>query len=168
MKITRAVDDSPYLQPVVDSNVKRRWPENSDTAHKSQTAAALTNATKKVTIDPRLDFLREFGSSSLSYSSLQDGMEYFLAPNYGYIAYSPIKDDIERALCLADPICSKENLEPLITMFLEKHKGAIFLHVTKETAVVLSKLGYLVNEVGVETVMRRSEVHCFRRRQGVS
>jgi lysylphosphatidylglycerol synthetase-like protein (DUF2156 family) len=106
-----------------------------------------------LSIDPREQFLREFGGSSLSYSSLQEGMDFFYVPKLGYIAYSPIKADFERPLCLAEPICARENLEELIRLFLEKHKGAVFLHVTKETATVLSKLGFSVNEIGVETIM---------------
>jgi len=103
--------------------------------------------------DPREPFLNRYGSNSLSYSSLQKGMEFFLEPQYGYIAYSPIKADIERALCLADPICSSENQEQLIKMFLERHKGAVFLHLTKETATILNRLGFVVNEIGTETII---------------
>lgn len=65
---------------------------------------------------------------------------------------------LRRSLCLADPICSQENLEHLIESFLEKHKGAVFVHVTKATAAVLSRLGFVINEIGVETVI---DVHNF-------
>jgi phosphatidylglycerol lysyltransferase len=114
--------------------------------------------TNKPTPDPREHFLQKYGSSSLSYSSLQKGMDFFLEPRYGYIAYSPVKADVERALCLADPVCSSENLEQLIKLFLEKHKGPVFLHITKATATVLNKLGFLVNEIGTETII---DIHNF-------
>ena len=104
-------------------------------------------------IDPRQAFLREFGASSLAYSSLQEGMDFFLQPAYGYIPYSPIKADFERSLCLADPICSIDNLELLLCKFLEKHRGAIFIHITKDTAEVLSELGFVINEIGTETII---------------
>jgi phosphatidylglycerol lysyltransferase len=80
-------------------------------------------------------------------------MDYFLDPVYGYIAYSPIKADNDRSLCLADPICSAQDLEQLVTMFSEKHKGAVFIHITNQTATILSKLGFLINEIGVETII---------------
>src|ERR1700733_7760488 len=111
-------------------------------------SGAYLEATKSLAIDPRQHFLKEFGSSSLSYSSLQEGIDFFLEPAYGYIAYSPVTADFERPLCLADPICSKNNLEQLVGMFLEQHKGAIFVHITRETAEVLSKLGFVINEIG--------------------
>jgi phosphatidylglycerol lysyltransferase len=114
---------------------------------------AAVPGTTMLSIDPREQFLREFGSNSLSHSSLQEGMSFFLEPAYGYIAYSPIKADIERPLCLADPICSGDNLEQLIRLFLEKHKGATFIHITKQTATILSKLGFVINEIGVETII---------------
>jgi phosphatidylglycerol lysyltransferase len=118
-------------------------------------AAPMDNSPgrERLRIATKEDFLREYGGSSLSYSSLQEGIDVFLGPAYGYIAYSPVKIDFERPLCLADPICAEEDLERLIEMFMQEQKAPVFLHITKKTAEVLSKLGFMINEIGVETII---------------
>jgi phosphatidylglycerol lysyltransferase len=111
------------------------------------------SGTNEPKIDPRQQALRNFGGSSLSYSSLQEGLELFIDLAYGYISYSLLKTDIVRPLCLADPICSQENRQKLIEMFTQAHKGAVFIHITRETALTLSKFDFIINEIGVETII---------------
>src|ERR1700679_1973189 len=101
------------------------------------------------TADPRQELLREFGGSSLSYSSLQKGVDFFLDQAYGYIAYSLVKIDFERPLCLADPICSDTKREELLKIFMEQHQAPVFIHITKGTAERSKNLGFAINGVGV-------------------
>ncbi len=108
-------------------------------------------------LDNRMDYLSQYGTSSLSYSSLQEGLEYFLEPGCGYIAYALIRADAETPLCLADPICPLDKMEHLIRSFLQKYRTPIFAHISKPTAEILSKLGFLINEIGVETIMDAHE-----------
>jgi lysylphosphatidylglycerol synthetase-like protein (DUF2156 family) len=103
--------------------------------------------------DDRMAYLRQYGTGSLSYSSLQEGLDYFMEPGCGYIAYSLIHGDAETPLCLADPICSLDKMEHLIGSFLRRYKTPIFVHISKATAEILSELGFLINEIGTETII---------------
>jgi pimeloyl-ACP methyl ester carboxylesterase len=108
--------------------------------------------------DPRLSFLQQFGHRSLAYSSLQEGLDFYLNPEYGYIAYSNVKSGSQNpmtqtTLCLADPICAMSNKRSLLKGFLETFRDPIFLHISKYTAQILDDLGFMVNELGIETIL---------------
>ncbi len=120
---------------------------------KSLQTAVGTTRHQSETTKFRISKLQQFGSGSLAYSSLQQGMQYYMHPQFGYITYVPLKDSPHSVCVLADPICSKENLRPLINEFLKERNDPVFLHVTHDTGEVLNELGYSVNELGVETII---------------
>lgn len=101
----------------------------------------------------RLEKLREFGNGSLAYSSLQDGLKYFMDQDLGYVAYTQLNDSEDSVCVLADPICAKENLKSLLSEFLRGKKDPVFLHASHDTAKILDEMGFCVNELGVETVI---------------
>jgi phosphatidylglycerol lysyltransferase len=105
----------------------------------------------------RLDQLQQHGCGSLAFSSLQSGMQYFMHPDYGYIAYVPLGNEPSSVCVLSDPICCAENLKPLINAFLQERSDPIFLHITRETAKALAQLDFCVNELGVETFIDLKE-----------
>jgi hypothetical protein len=49
----------------------------------------------------RFEYLRQFGSHPMAYSTLQPGMEYFDLPGIGYIAYATCRGS---RLVLSDPL----------------------------------------------------------------
>ena len=100
-----------------------------------------------------LHMLRLYGRGSLSYSSLQQGMEHFTNPELGFIPYERLDTFVHNAVCLGDPICSDEGTERLLDSFLQTFKDPIFLHVSAKPGKVLEKLGFYVNECGVETII---------------
>ncbi len=119
---------------------------------KLQTAlSAVKNSTE--TAKFRIEKLQQHGYGSLAYSSLQKGLQYFMHPQLGYIAYTPLRDGPNSVCVLADPICSKENLKALIEEFMKEKSDPIFLHISHDTGKVLNDMGFAVNELGVETVI---------------
>ena len=100
----------------------------------------------------RLSHLKKHGRGSLAFSTLQDGIDYFLANARGYVPYSKVIDSTP--VCLSDPICAEAEKESLILQFIRKCKKApIFLHINKHTAEILQKQGYHITEFGTETII---------------
>ncbi|MBA3858856.1 MAG: hypothetical protein C0507_18280 [Cyanobacteria bacterium PR.3.49] len=101
----------------------------------------------------RYEKLQLHGYGSLAYSSLQKGMQYYMHPELGYIAYTPLRDGPNSVCVLADPICSKENIKPLVEAFMKEKSDPVFLHISHDTGKVLNEMGFTVNELGVETII---------------
>ncbi len=91
----------------------------------------------------------------MSYTTLESNMEHFLLDGEGYIAYLTYKHWLwcrkPRQIVLADPICDEENYQNLLTEFLKQHPNAVFIGLSKKPAIVLEKMGYKVNQFGIET-----------------
>ncbi len=95
--------------------------------------------------DPALvAHLRNHGSHTLSYSAFQAGMAYF-SHQQGAVAYE--KKWLKR-LVLGDPIASAEALPEVIDAFLAESPDPFFCAISHDTAVHLSKRGFLINELG--------------------
>ncbi|MBX9568208.1 MAG: DUF2156 domain-containing protein [Candidatus Obscuribacterales bacterium] len=101
----------------------------------------------------RLDKLKQFGFGSLAYSSLQAGMQYYMHEDLGYVSYVPLGDSPDSVLVLSDPLCSREKLKEFMDEFLKVKKDPVFLHISHAVACDLADRGYVVNELGVETVI---------------
>jgi lysylphosphatidylglycerol synthetase-like protein (DUF2156 family) len=97
-----------------------------------------------------IEFMRKYGEGSLSYSALQEGMQWFVDPELGFVQYEPTETIIHRAVVLGDPVCAEENREKLIARFLEKYPDPIFIHITKPVGKILEKLGFYINHMGME------------------
>jgi lysylphosphatidylglycerol synthetase-like protein (DUF2156 family) len=105
------------------------------------------------TRDQIIQFMRKYGEGSLSYSALQDGMEWFVDPELGFVQYETTETIIHRAVVLGDPICADADREKLIARFLEKFPDPIFMHLSIDNAKLLEKLGFYINHMGIETVI---------------
>ncbi len=101
----------------------------------------------------RISEMQRHGSNSLAYSSLQEGLKYYMHEELGYLAYVCLGDSPDSVLVLADPICNDSKKEELIDAFLRLRSDPVFLHITKGTAEILSARGFSVNELGVETIV---------------
>jgi lysylphosphatidylglycerol synthetase-like protein (DUF2156 family) len=105
----------------------------------------------------RLDLLRKYGRCSMAYSSLQDGMEFYLQPGIGFIPYSTVQTTRPTPIVLGIPICAPENTKTLLEQFIVDCGTPAFMHADKETGKVLQELGFYVNEIGVETMIDINE-----------
>jgi lysylphosphatidylglycerol synthetase-like protein (DUF2156 family) len=97
------------------------------------------------------DFLRQYGNQAMSYSTSQQGMSHFVIPEIGYIAYAQPKDKNFRAFILSNPVCDSKNYRLITEEFLKTISDPIFIQADGSYADILSDLGFLVNEMGVET-----------------
>ncbi len=114
---------------------------------------AVANARERSeTAKFRFNKLQEFGRGSLAYSSLQEGLQYFMH-ELGYVAYRQLPDGKESVVVLADPICSDEDKKAFLEAFLQHKRDPVFLHITNHTAQILNEIGFTVNELGVETII---------------
>lgn len=98
-------------------------------------------------------FIRKHGRESLSYATLQQGMEYFVH-DLGYIAFvtttHPVFAPKPKRIVLTDPICDPKDLQPLITAFLQENPRAVFGVVSEHCANILRQMGFKANCVGYE------------------
>lgn len=99
----------------------------------------------------KLSYLKQYGLSSLAYSSLQQDVETFLLPGVGYICYARVGNNT--AVVLSDPICASHDKAELISAFTERFRDPIFVHISRDTAKILDQLQYNVNEIGLETII---------------
>lgn len=90
--------------------------------------------------------LRQHGSFSLAYHTMQPGVEYFETTD-GFIAY---EKKWGYTFVLADPVVSPENRETAIEDFLNNHKRVSFCQITEPIAELLHDRGFKVNEFGTE------------------
>lgn len=99
-------------------------------------------------------FLRNFGGEALSYATIQEGMEYFIDDELGYIAFTTVTHPVfarkPKRIVLSDPVCSRENLWELLGKFLQDNPSAVFVVISEHCAEVLRDMGYKVNCIGPE------------------
>ena len=98
--------------------------------------------------------LRAHGREALSYATIQDGMEYFIDEELGYVAFTTVTHPVfarrPKRIVLSDPVCSRENLPALLERFLRDHPSTAFVVISEHCAEVLRALGYKVNCIGPE------------------
>ena len=99
-------------------------------------------------------FLREFGHQALSYATLQDGMEYFIDDDLGYIAFTTVTHPVfarkPKRIVLSDPLCSRDKMRELTCRFLADNPSAAFGVISEPYAEVLREMGFKINCIGPE------------------
>jgi lysylphosphatidylglycerol synthetase-like protein (DUF2156 family) len=98
-------------------------------------------------------FLKRYGKEALSYSTLQEGMEYFINP-MGYLAFTSVFHPVfarkGRRIVLSDPICADEDLPRLVRAFLDFAPRAAFVVVSERCTGLLREMGFKANCIGYE------------------
>ncbi len=91
----------------------------------------------------------------MAYTTLEEGLEYFVVEGMGYIAYISFKHFFwawkERKVVLADPVCAVSDYDEIVRRFIEKFSDVIFVQASRNLASVLDQQGYQVNQFGIET-----------------
>jgi phosphatidylglycerol lysyltransferase len=115
-------------------------------AHDATKSAA--HASTGVPLHVRIALLRQHGSGSQSYSAtFQPELEHF-GDERGFLAYKKVWGT---TLVLCDPMAPRENVEDLISRFLQEHPDAAFWYVSHQFAQVLAARGFYVNAMGPDT-----------------
>ena len=128
------------VETSTNSSVKALRRTHSSSLIPKAISGLTTVPYKAAEIDAKLPFLKAYGNNSLAYSSLQEGLDYYLLANCGYIAYSLIGNTVP--LCLADPICSISDTQELLKHFLAKYTHPMFFHVSKDVPVFSARLAF--------------------------
>lgn len=97
--------------------------------------------------DLALDYVRAFGSGSLAYSAVQQGMQVF-EHGGGAIAY---RESLGHSIVLGDPLCAASTTDSLLDAFLATHRRAIFAQISRSTGEALARRGFHVTPVGCDT-----------------
>lgn len=100
-----------------------------------------------------LSYIKQFGTGSLAYSALQEGLNAYRQEGYGFLAHAPIEEDNQTTICLSDPICAPHSKKALLEGFVRTFMNPLFLHISRETAEILHSMGFYVNEMGTETII---------------
>ena len=99
-------------------------------------------------------FLRAHGREALSYATLQDGLEYYIDDELGYLAFTTVTHPVfarkSKRIVLSDPVCSRDNLKELLGKFLADSPNAVFVVVSEFCAQMLRDVSYKVNCIGPE------------------
>src|SRR5216684_2584808 len=109
-----------------------------------QAAKTLNRQEKWALLSP---YLRRHGREALSYATLQEGMEYFIA--YTSI-YHPVFARHIKRIALSDPVCAPEDYPTLVRGFLAQHSHAAFGVISETCAEALRAMGFKVNCIGYE------------------
>lgn len=87
--------------------------------------------------------MHNHGRGIMSLSTVQKGLQHFVVPGVGYIAFSmmewwPVNDFINVAVALGDPICDPKHHAYMAAAFLEQYPKALFAQVSCSTASLVT------------------------------
>jgi phosphatidylglycerol lysyltransferase len=103
-------------------------------------------------------YLKQYSTQAFSYATLQEGMEYFVLDNVGYVAFNTINHPAfarkPKRIVLGDPICSGRNIDCLTDAFLDfSDRKAVFTIISGDFADFIRKKSFKVNSLGYEPEM---------------
>jgi pimeloyl-ACP methyl ester carboxylesterase len=101
--------------------------------------------------------LRRFGREPLAYATLQDGMEYYIEPGTGFVAFNTVQHPIlaprPRRITLSEPVCAPEERVDFTRRFLAGNPRASFGQISESFAEILRPMGFKANCLGIEPVL---------------
>lgn len=101
--------------------------------------------------EQRFEYLRQFGTHCMAFSTLQPGMRYFDMPGVGYIAY---RQYCGTRFALGDPVCAFADIPRITGQALREHRRTCFVQVREHTAMMLrDEFGLRILHMGVETLL---------------
>ena len=99
----------------------------------------------------RLEYVEQFGSHALAYSTLHGGMSYVDVPEVGFIAYREYRGT---RFALGDPVCADHDRDSLITAAFAEHADTYFVQIHSSTAKLLhDRWGLFCTPLGVEAAL---------------
>lgn len=103
-------------------------------------------------VPQRLELVQRHGDFSLAYTTaVQHRLRHF-GNAKGYVAFE--RHSLSNQIfVLGDPVAAPEDRERLIRQFVARHPRATFCQISAATARIVEKLGFQLNEMGVDTVL---------------
>lgn len=106
-------------------------------------------ANGQFTFSERVSYLKQHGSHSQSFSTLQPGMQYFDVPGVGYIAYMRKWGG---TFVLSDPVSARENFPLMLERFHQRYPNACYIQVSKPVVEFLHlRFGLYGTQFGSES-----------------
>jgi lysylphosphatidylglycerol synthetase-like protein (DUF2156 family) len=110
-----------------------------------------TEQTSGFSLEERVEYIHKYGSHCMSFSTLQPGMKFFDVPGKGFIAYM---QKWGSRMVLSDPICHEVDRAAVISKFLEKYPGSVFIQISEPVARLMhEQFGFYATQFGIETVL---------------
>ncbi|MEQ6885889.1 DUF2156 domain-containing protein [Salicola sp. Rm-C-2C1-2] len=108
-----------------------------------------------ISFSERVALLKQYGSHSQSFSTLQPGMHYFDVPGIGYIGYMK-KWGLN--FVLSDPVCAPEHRELILSRFERRVSNISYIQVSRPVMEILSeRFGYYGTQFGAESHVNLSQ-----------
>lgn len=108
-------------------------------------------ASSHFSFSERVNYLKQFGSHSQSFSTLQPGMQYFDLPGVGYIGYMKKWGS---TFVLSNPVADKKDFGLILNAFHKKFPNATYIQVSKPVVDILhSKFGMYGTQFGSESTI---------------
>jgi len=99
----------------------------------------------------KVEYLRQYGSSAISYTTIQPGILDYYGEGTGYVSYAR---QWGANLIVGDPVCAVDKRTDFIRRVVGELRNPTFVQVNAETAAVLDReFGYKIVPIGVETEM---------------
>lgn len=97
----------------------------------------------------RVDYLKQYGTHSQSFSTLQPGMKYFDLPGIGYIGYMR---KWGMTFVLSDPVTAPEHFGIMLEHFHKRYPNASYIQVSKPVVDFLhQRFGLFGTQFGSES-----------------
>ena len=102
-----------------------------------------------------LEVIRRFGHQSSAHFIFQEGIHCYHGPNDGRVFYARQSTPVGAVnLIFTRPLCASDDMQSLLENFLATQKiPSVFVCVDKNVADLLNKLGYHINQTGVESTV---------------
>ncbi|MBL8853075.1 MAG: DUF2156 domain-containing protein [Planctomycetaceae bacterium] len=147
-RVSRSIDQLVSIDRSSDSNDSKTVETHGTRAVSEVVPRPATDA------DRRMAALRQHGDFTLAYNTaVQEGLEYFQTSD-GYLAFRCFKGHV---FVLGDPVASPAGMPELLRDFIRQYPKPTFAQISSATAAELERLGYYINEMGVDTVLDLSQ-----------
>jgi lysylphosphatidylglycerol synthetase-like protein (DUF2156 family) len=147
---TLKLETSYHISTVSEHPLSRRARRRLVTQSRwaSEQSLRVTDHSQTLNLAQRRELLERHGDFSLAYSTAVQPLLSYFGDDTGYIAY---RQRWGVTFALGDPVSSIEHRASLVTGFNEQFPKSVFCQISEPTAAVLSKSGWFVNEMGVDT-----------------
>jgi len=103
-----------------------------------------------VELGDRVAAFEQHGGFSMAWSTVVQPLLSHFGDRNGYIAY---RTRWNQTIALGDPVCGSGNVESLLTDFVQKHRRPSFVQISAQTAELLSRHNYRINQIGLDTTI---------------
>ena len=150
MSIAKQRDSSQPKKRLSRAERKRKRREITQTQWAREQDAVETD----VELADRIMAFQEHGDFSMAWSTVVQPLLSHFGDKEGFIAY---RTRWNQTIALGDPVCDPDRMELLLKGFVESHRRPSFVQISSQTAEELSKLGYRINQIGVDTTIRLAD-----------